>query len=116
MPFLKRHYIHIVFSWVLLANLFSQSALNFFHHHEEEEVSIEKSIRSGKAKVLCKEHTESCKVCDLNLFHELFADELSVITFTPKIYSAHYSYSESFSGINPFFRSGRAPPICTSLL
>ncbi|HXA01057.1 MAG TPA: hypothetical protein VNW99_03660 [Cytophagaceae bacterium] len=124
MPVLKRHYIHIVFSWMLLANLsFSHIALNFFHHHErEKDVSSVEAIKStisndtGSQHILaCKKHQESCKICDLHLFYELFADELSVFNSLPKIYIVHYNYSASFLEIYSPYGSGRAPPIHSSL-
>jgi hypothetical protein len=111
---------------VLLANLFfSQVALNFFHHHEEEKevISAEsiKSLRgndklSGQNPALYKKHQESCKVCDLHLFHELYADELSLFDFLPKDFPSHYNnHSESFLGIYSGCGSDRAPPVHSSL-
>jgi hypothetical protein len=109
---------------MLLANILSQVALNFFHNHEEGKdvfsVEVIKSTRSNttdcQSIILCKKHKESCKICNLNLFHELFVDELSLFSSAQKVYTVHYNYSESFLGIYSGYGSSRAPPIHSSLL
>jgi hypothetical protein len=124
MTILKRHHIHIVFSRMLLANIiFSHIALNFFHNHEEGKdaisIAIIKSTTGNNIDfppiLICKKLQEHCKVCDLHLFHELFAEELSILNFLPTIYSVHYNCSETFLGIYSGYSSSRAPPIPYSL-
>ncbi|MCR6639054.1 MAG: hypothetical protein NVV82_08750 [Sporocytophaga sp.] len=87
---------------ILVSILFTQVAVNYFHHHNEsssKELSIEGS-------------TEKCKVCSIDLYHDVFYQDIHSLSFLHKYFDIKVDFIVGiFNKIN-FFKSGRAPPVC----
>jgi hypothetical protein len=108
---LKNRILHIALSFCLLSNiLFSQIILGFFHQHEDQvHISeITKKIQ-GNESVLTS-HITHCKICSLEIIHELFYSEQIALDFSDNI---PVEFRILNSGINSgitIFPQGRAPP------
>jgi len=87
---------------ILISILFTQVAVNYFHHHSEKS-SKELSIEVTK---------EKCKVCSIDLYHDVFYQDIHTLSFLHKYVEIKKSLIVVFFDKATFFESGRAPPVC----
>ncbi len=105
---LKKKFLHIILSYFLLgAIVLGQVAVNFFHDHEAHS---EHSTSNDALTLSDAEHEQSCKVCSLNIIHELYYDEVTLIieNFTYNLILSVNAEKFYFTKIH--FKAGRAPP------
>jgi hypothetical protein len=105
---LKKKFLPIILSYFLLSALvLGQVAVSFFHDHDSHSAH---SVSKDVVTLSDAEHEHNCKVCSLNIIHELYYDEIPVTAedFTYNlILSVH---AEDFKFTTIHFKAGRAPP------
>lgn len=97
--FLKYKFLPL---FILVSILFTQVAVNYFHHHSEIS-SKELSIEVTK---------EKCKVCSIDLYHDVFYQDIHTLSFLHKYVDIKTNFIVSIFYKVTFFKSGRAPPVC----
>src|SRR5690606_26957645 len=105
--------IILIVTFIMLGNLLaSRVVINFFHNHDHE-ISLCHFLCDGKDIV--KENNGNCKVCELDIFHDLFCYQLTYI-FLENTQFTFVSNSVVFSNAaSSYLPEGRAPPLNLTL-
>jgi hypothetical protein len=105
---LKKKFLHIILSYFLLGALvLGQVAVSFFHDHDAHSAH---SVSKDTFTLSDAAHEHNCKVCSLNIIHELYYDEIPVTVedFTYNLILSVHAKDFKFATIH--FKAGRAPP------
>jgi hypothetical protein len=89
--------------------LFSQVVVSFLHDHEEEYEISQTSDHS--LKTVLKKDTGHCKICSLDIFHELYVNDPVVYIFSKQIVSIYSSIQLDLHSLDLTFSKSRAPPV-----
>jgi hypothetical protein len=90
--------------------MFSQAILGFFHHHDESDHISATIKKCGINEASLSKQTIPCKICSLDIIHELFYVDQTSILFSNISVNLYQETTTDFYSAISFLPKGRAPP------